>query len=72
MATNPNQYEVWWHGNAGQYQVVYQGRRWAIVAKAGASVNNQKAALLAQGAVDKTGVNATESIYFLETLPIVT
>lgn len=69
MANNPFEPEIWWHSNANVYFRVFLGKKYRITALSGATVAQQVAAAIAEGADDKTGAAAPGNVFFLESLP---
>lgn len=74
MASDASKREIYYHPNAGVYQVVHGVERRTLVEIAGvATVAQQRAALINQGAVDRTPGSPNEllgndAVRFLEAL----
>jgi ribosomal protein L2 len=66
---NPFEVEIWKHTNANVWYRVFLGKKKLITAVSGATVAQQVAASISQGAVDKTAETAPGNIYVLESLP---
>lgn len=73
MPSNPAAREIYYHPNAAVYQVVHGIERRTLTPVAGATVDQQRAALINQGAIDRTPgqpgeLLGNDAVRFLEAL----